>query len=373
MCRAGAHAASMKSASKHIVRSRRGDAICKHINKSMGRGYTTTACVGIRKRILNGNQRSYMICRRRTYVASRQMSFADACTIMKTNSTAKLVRRVGASREPTRAWIKRYKLMRQVFSHYKPADMTANLAFLEQGQHCALPHVAPAVFMMGILSKAANYQRFLVKHFMALPECDKQLVGMISSPYKKQARQGCEIMLALETSVHKSLATPRERAFTSWNQHECNKFVAHHMGWLTQAQRWKTLVKMSGVLQANRTALQLTDKHCYIPVSKLTQRIAQRYITLARFGASAVAAASYDTFENISRASGFCKPTYHHKWAFRSILQATRQYAKVSKLKLKASTTVEEFENVFPDQSKYLKTLAGYYKTRSVKQIMRHL
>ena len=135
----------------------------------------------------------------------------------------------------------------------------------------------------------------------------------------------------------------------------------------------ETLVKMNGVPQANRMALQLTDKHCYIPVSKLTQRIAQRYITLARFGASAVAAASYDTFENISRASGFCKPTYHHKWAFRSILQATRQYAKVSKLKLKASTTVEEFENVFPDQSKYLKTLAGYYKTRSVKQIMRHL
>ena len=59
----------------------------------------------------------------------------------------------------------------------------------------ALPQIAPAVYMMGVVSKAANYQTLLLKSFMALPHNQKHLVSMITSPYEKEAWEGCEIML----------------------------------------------------------------------------------------------------------------------------------------------------------------------------------
>ena len=60
--------------------------------------------------------------------------------------------------------------MRSLFANHEPADLTAILAFLEQGRLVALPQTAPAVFMMGVLSKAASYQTLLLQKFMALPQ-----------------------------------------------------------------------------------------------------------------------------------------------------------------------------------------------------------
>ena len=73
--------------------------------------------------------------------------------------------------------------------------LTANLTFLDNRRSVALPQIAPAVYMMGVVSKAANYQRILLKNFMALTHSQKRLVSMITSPYEKEAWEGCEIML----------------------------------------------------------------------------------------------------------------------------------------------------------------------------------
>ena len=122
--------------------------------------------------------------------------------------------------------------------------------------------------MMGVASKAANYQRLLLKYFMALPQDKKRLVAMINSPHEAESWAGCEIVLRLEDAVHRALVTPTEKAFTEWNQVECNKFVCHHMGWLTEAQNRNTLVKTIG------KGLQLTNANRYVTVRKLTPEIA---------------------------------------------------------------------------------------------------
>ena len=49
--------------------------------------------------------------------------------------------------------------MRKLFAEHEPADLTANLTFLDNSRSVALPQIAPAVYMMGVVSKAANYQR----------------------------------------------------------------------------------------------------------------------------------------------------------------------------------------------------------------------
>ena len=85
--------------------------------------------------------------------------------------------------------------MRKLFAEHEPADLTAHLTFLDNSCSVVLPQIAPAVYMMGILSKAANYQTLLLKSFMALPHSQKHLVSMITAPYEKEAWEGCEIML----------------------------------------------------------------------------------------------------------------------------------------------------------------------------------
>ena len=135
--------------------------------------------------------------------------------------------------------------------------MTASLTFLQESSVVALPQTAPVVYVLGIMSKAANYQRLLLRHFMSLTRDQQRLVAMINSPHDSEAWEGCKIVLQLEEWVHRSLDASSERVFTQWNQHQCNKFVAHHMGWLAQAQMRKTLIKTKG------KGLQLTETPHY--------------------------------------------------------------------------------------------------------------
>ena len=59
--------------------------------------------------------------------------------------------------------------MRKLFAEHEPADLTANLTFLDNNSSVVLPQIAPAVYMMGVISKAANYQRLLLKNYQKTP------------------------------------------------------------------------------------------------------------------------------------------------------------------------------------------------------------
>ena len=265
--------------------------------------------------------------------------------------------------------------MRKLFAEHEPADMTANLTFLDNSRSVALPQIAPAVYMMGILSKAANYQTLLLKSFMALPHSQKHLVSMITAPYEKEAWEGCEIMLRLEKAALEALATSKERAFTEWNQRECNKFVAHHMGWLAEALNRKTLVKISSVSQPAGKILKLTNSNSYVTASKLTPSIAAAYISLAHDGALAVACGACSDFATLHSVAQISATSarYHNKWAFRAITQALRKTAACGNLHLPVGATVDEFKTVYPDEGEYLELLAHFYNTRSIRSIMRKI
>ena len=256
-------------------------------------------------------------------------------------------------------------MFRQLFKHHQPADLTANLTFLQESSVVALPQTAPVVYALGIMSRAANYQRLLLRHFVSLTRHQQQLIAMINSPHDKEAREGCKIVLKLEKSVHRSLEASSEKVFTRWNQQQCNKFVAHHMGWLTQAQMRKTLIKTNG------KGLQLTETSRYRPVTTLTPKIAQAYKTFAREGGLAVAIGVASSFNDVRNL--FCADAYHKQWLFRSITQAARKFARAKHLQIAKRITVDEFQRVYPDESGYLEALASYYKTRSVQTIMHKL
>ena len=264
--------------------------------------------------------------------------------------------------------------MRKLFAEHEPADLTANLTCLDNRRSVVLPQIAPAVYMMGVVSKAANYQTLLLKSFMALPHSQKHLVSMITAPYEKEAWEGCEIMLRLEKAALEALATSKERAFTEWNQRECNKFVAHHMGWLAEALNRKTLVKISSVSQPAGKILKLTNSNSYVTASKLTPSIAAAYISLAHDGALAVACGGLSDFATLHRfaQTSATSASYHNKWAFRTVTQALRKTAS-GNLDLPVGATVDEFKTVYPDEGEYLESLAWFYNTRSISRIMREI
>ena len=137
------------------------------------------------------------------------------------------------------------------------------------------------------------------------------------------------------------------------------------MGWLTQAQMRKTLIKTNG------KGLQLTETSRYRPVTTLTPKIAQAYNTVAREGGLAVAIGVASSFNDVRNL--FCADACHKQWLFRNITQAARKFVGAKHLQIAKRITVDEFQRVYPDENGYLEALASYYGTRSVQTIMHKL
>ena len=115
-------------------------------------------CGSIRYRVKHGDD----------YIASGKMSLAQALDKMQ-EATGK-PKETKVHREDPRVWTNRYKIMRQLFADHEPAVLTANIKLLNDSRSDAIPQVAPAIFMIAILSKAANYQRLLLKKYRMMPQ-----------------------------------------------------------------------------------------------------------------------------------------------------------------------------------------------------------
>ena len=122
--------AGMKAKSKCSGGAHSAHIVVKKTKASTGASYIKTAYVGIARKVLvrDGSVR-YRVLDGRKYLASGEMTLAQAKSYLHCGRVEK---KPASQQEDVSTWVKRYKVMRRLFADHEPADLTANLAFLEK-------------------------------------------------------------------------------------------------------------------------------------------------------------------------------------------------------------------------------------------------
>ena len=279
---------------------------------------------------------------------------SEAKSILQGNEE-KLTKTKGSRRENSKVFLARLKQFLR-WEHV-PADKMFTEDFTKRAS--SLKQVAPALYGVGLLSKAGNFQDALLKVFEALSRQELLALSLIGSHNADELQSGCQVAWNVLERVTDAMSCRKEWELTSWIREHVDQMVQYHMGWIIKLG-WNGLRLFQqcehGELRFSKSEL----RYGKLPYS------ATFVDRLRKIHADVSCALSVNLACTIQEpALHYEGHAYHDKWLFRTIISAGRSLKGGDFLKRRA-VQLTDYEKICPDQNEYIPLLCRHFDTTDV-------